>query len=577
MSVLAVLDRPEIARQSLLSPAAAPFEAVVLKFGSSILRGPDDAPAAVSEIYRHVRAGRRVVAVVSAFAGETDRLLGEARALGLAHENALLPAYVAMGEERAAALVAIACDRVGLDAVALSVRDLGVEADGPSEHARPKALKGGRLREALARHEVVIAPGFGAVRADDRVALLGRGGSDLTAVFLAAELGLDRVRLVKDVDGLYDRDPAGGQGEPLRYRQASYDTARLRGGALVQRDAIDLAEQAGLAIEVAALGHDEATVIAAEDKAPGPVRPERPVRVAVAGCGVVGGGLLNRLLGAPGVEVVGVLVRDPAKPRDVDCPPGLFTADPADLLDRGPEVVLEALSDGQAGHALMRAALARGVDVVSANKQAVSLDPAGLEALARANGARILWSASVGGGAPMIETIRAARAAGPVVAFEAVLNGTVNFMLERLGRGAAFDEALAAARVAGFAEEDPSADLEGRDSEAKVKLLAYEAFGAAPELSRRDVLAAHAVPAPGVRQIGACRAHDGVLEATVSLDDAADDPLFLALGGERNALKVTGADGRVWTCKGRGAGRWATAESVMADLGEIIVARREAD
>lgn len=584
MSVLAVLDRPDVARQSLpvVAASALPFDTVVLKFGSSILRGPDDAPAAVSEIYRHVRAGRRVVAVVSAFAGETDRLLGEARALGLAHENALLPAYVAMGEERAAALVAIACDRVGLDAVALSVRDLGIEAEGPSEHARPKALrdgplKGGRLREALARHEVVIAPGFGAVRADDRVALLGRGGSDLTAVFLAAELGLDRVRLIKDVDGLYDRDPAGGEGAPLRYRQAGYDTARLRGGALVQRDAIDLAEQAGLAIEVAALGHEEATVIAAEDKAPRPVRPEAPVRVAVAGCGVVGGGLLSRLLGAPDVEVVGVLVRDPAKPRDVDCPPGLFTADPADLLARGPEVVLEALSDGQAGHALMRAALACGIDVVSANKQAVSLDPAGLEDLARANGARILWSASVGGGAPMIETIRAARAAGPVVAFEAVLNGTVNFMLERLGRGAAFDEALAAARVAGFAEEDPSADLEGRDSEAKVKLLAYEAFGAAPELSRRDVLAAHAVPAPGVRQIGACRARDGELEVTVSLDDAADDPFFLALGGERNALKVTGADGRVWTCKGRGAGRWATTESVMADLGDIIVARRAAD
>ena len=174
----------------------------------------------------------------------------------------------------------------------------------------------------------------------------------------------------------------------------------------------------------------------------------------------------------------------------------------------------------------------------------------------------------------MIETLRLARAAGPVAGFEAVLNGTVNFMLERLAEGDAFDDALSAARAAGFAEEDPSSDLEGLDSAAKVRLLAYEAFGEAPEHLPLEALSSDApLGRRGVRQIGACHAKGGKLEARVALESDLD-PVFHDLKGERNALKVYGQDGRVWTCKGRGAGRWATAESVLADLSDIVRIRQ---
>jgi homoserine dehydrogenase len=254
----------------------------------------------------------------------------------------------------------------------------------------------------------------------------------------------------------------------------------------------------------------------------------------------------------------------------------LFTADPADLWAKKPDIVLEALSEGEAGHAVIRAALEAGCDVASANKQAVSRDPGGLQDLARAHGRRVFWSASVGGGAPMVETVRAARAAGEVVGFEAVLNGTVNFMLERLGDGAAFGEALADARAAGFAEEDPSSDLEGLDAAAKVRLLAFEAFGVSPAVEDvpRDHLTQATSAEGGVRQIGAAHLKDGVITPSVSLNAEHGDPLFSNLRGEGNALKVYGADGRVWRCRGRGAGRWATTESIMADLAEIVRARR---
>jgi len=126
--------------------------------------------------------------------------------------------------------------------------------------------------------------------------------------------------------------------------------------------------------------------------------------------------------------------------------------------------------------------------------------------------------------------------------------------------------------VAGFAEEDPSSDLEGRDAAAKVRLLAFEAFGETPDGDSidRDELSASFRAGGAVRQIGACHRKDGALDASVTLDRDLTDPLFLALRGERNALKVYGVDGRVWSCKGRGAGRWPTTESVLADVADII-------
>lgn len=567
---LAVVEKQK--SEPALVPAA---EVVVLKFGSSILKDQSCAPAVASEVYGHVRAGRKVIAVVSALGGHTDRLLADARELGLDHENDLLPGYVALGEEKAAALVAIACDRIGLDAAALSVRELGIVADGPSEHAHPVSLRSELLWKALAEHQVVVVPGFGAVGQNGKVVLLGRGGSDMTAVFLAAELGLPRVRLVKDVDGLYDRDPASASGKPLRYRRASWDDARRHGGALVQHDAIDLGHERSVEIEVAALGRADCTVVGDHSAPPGQSVPDAPLKVAIAGCGVVGGGLLQRLLKDERFEVVGVLVRNPSKPRDVDAPAHLFTADREALLALKPDILLEALSEGGAGHDLIKVALERGIDVASANKQAISRDPAGLADAARAHGSRLAYSAAVGGGAPMIETLRVAKAAGPIKGFEAVLNGTVNFMLTRLQAGADFADALADARVAGFAEEDPSSDLEGRDSAAKVRLLAFEAFGRTP--AEADVpcavLSEAFKPAGPVRQIGACARDGDGLKASVSLDVGLDDPFFQSLNGERNGLKVYGEDGRVWSCKGRGAGRWPTTESVLSDLADIVRAR----
>lgn len=302
--------------------------------------------------------------------------------------------------------------------------------------------------------------------------------------------------------------------------------------------------------------------------------PARVLRVALAGCGVVGGGVLPRLLSDARFEVVGVLVRDLAKPRDTIIPHGLTVSDPAALLAREPDILIEAISDASTGLALIRAALARGVDVVSANKQAVGADLPALIDLAAAGEAHLLYSASVGGGAPLIETVRRARAHGAVVRIEAVLNGTCNFILNRLAVGQPFEEALIAARDAGFAEADPSADLTGLDAAAKLVILGHEALRGrltVDSVSRQSLGRDGVLPTGRVRQLA--RLDVGTGEVGVALRSVDRDPLFADLADEWNALRVTTGDGRVFTARGRGAGRVPTAESVWADLADLAELR----
>lgn len=557
------------------APAAEPDRPlVVLKFGSSVLRTPSDAPEAVSEIYRVVREGRRVIAVVSALQGVTDRLLAEAHAWGCPHDASLAPRYVALGEESSAALLAIACDRAGLSARALSCAELGLLAEGAADAAEPIGLDPTVIDAAFEHADVVVVPGFVARDEAGRTVLLGRGGSDLSAVYLAHALGAERVRLIKDVDGVYDRDPKR-DGAALHFDRIGWDAARGVAGKLVQGRALDFAQAHGLEIEVGAAGSSQLTRIGAEDGAPMHLRRPRPLRVAVAGCGVVGGGVVERLLARPDAfELTSVLVRDDDKARPAAIA-GLVTTDPEALLASRPDVLIDVLSGRAASVVLMQTALAHGVDVVSANKQAVVAAHDQLAAAAMAGGSRLLHSAAVGGGAPLIELVRRVRSAGPIAALEGVLNGTVNFMLDRLARGDSFDAALTAAQAAGLAEADPSADLDGRDAAAKLRILALEAFGVAPgedEVSRETLDAAVAARAgrQPLKQVARIGMRHGRLVASVAFEPAAD---FEAVTGDRNLLRVTSADGRVWAAGGRGAGRWPTTESVFADLTELALER----
>lgn len=548
-------------------PAAARAPLAVLKFGSSVLRTVDDLPRVAGEIYRQRRAGFRLVVVVSALAGETDALFAQATAVAGGTACAGVAELVSLGEERTAALLAIACDRIGLTAAICRPEALGLATEGDHLTAHPVGLDDAALRAKLDTSGLVIVPGFVGTCAEGRRVLLGRGGSDLSAVFLADALGAARVRLYKDVNGVYDRDPAVLK-EPKRYAEISWSDAAKVAGKLIQPQAIDHAAHRGLPIEVAEIGGADPTHVGPCTGAAAPVPARRPLRIALAGYGVVGQALTRRLAREPGFEIVAILVRDIGRTRTVKppCPltdqPDIFARVPADIL-------VDALSCDATGEELSRWLLAAGAHVVSASKRVVARSRDILAALAEANGGSLRYSAAVGGAAPVLETVAEARGAGAIEEVSAILNGTVNFILDRLAAGVAFEDALGEARAAGFAEEDSSCDLEGTDAAAKLQLIAAEAFGADPAAVpvRTQALDAElAARIRGERWIQVSRlTRDG---GEVALLPAGETALP-ALPGEWNAARITIAEGGVFACTGRGAGGAATAEAIVADLFDV--------
>ena len=359
-----------------------------------------------------------------------------------------------------------------------------------------------------------------------------------------------------------------------------YRQARLgrRAVAVISGPVEDLSrrcDEIGLGAVIAAphapeLVHEPVVLVPGDVAGRDAAVPARRIRVAIAGCGVVGGGLFARLSADPRFEIVGVLVRDPTRPRTPQPDATQLLTNPDDLLATQPDIVIDCLSDAQVGLDLTRRALSTGVSVISANKQAVGGQLGDLLALAGDNDAVLAVSAAVGGGAPIIETLLRARDHGPVARIEGVLNGTVNFLLNQLCQGCAFDEALADARLRGFAEEDPSADLEGLDAATKIRILSALAWGeASPIQGIQTLSAATTLPTGPVRQIA--QADPRSLEVT--FQSARDDTLFADLPDEWNALRVICEDGTVFTCRGRGAGRWPTAESVWADLLDLTETR----
>lgn len=539
---------------------------LVLKLGSSVLRTQADLPRAVHAIYREWRHGRRVVAVVSALGSTTDELLSSARQLVASPQPSSLAALLATGETTAAALLTLALQRSGIPATLLDAAAAGLRTRGDALDAEPVALDTQAIRRALATGSVVVVPGFSGRDAAGATTLLGRGGSDLTAVFLARELGA-ACTLLKDVDGVRAEDPAARPDAP-RFASITWQRALRVGRGVVQPKALRLAESAGLGIRVTSAHSSGGTLIGAgpERIAPSRPRPAPPLRVALLGCGTVGGGVLERLLAMPETfTVTGVAVRDVARHAAAAHARVDFTSDWRALVREPCDVVVE-LMGGDAGRDAIVAALRAGRDVVTANKAALTQGD-DLPSLAASRGASLRHSASVGGALPALELVR--RSAGRVRSLRGILNGTSNFVLDAIAAGSTLGDAVARAQAAGYAEADPAEDLDGTDAARKLVLLAREAFGArwsVAHVERRGIADVDA--AAGARRGGAWR-----LVATCTREGARVRPERLAPGdplapvaGAMNALCVELEDGRVVTCTAQGAGRWPTTEAVIADL-----------
>ncbi|HSE24546.1 MAG TPA: homoserine dehydrogenase [Pyrinomonadaceae bacterium] len=548
---------------------------VVLKFGSSVLRSEKDLQTAVHEIYRYWRQGQQVIAVVSAFGNTTDELMSKAHKLCDKPEPGALAALLSTGEAASSAMLGIALNRVGIPACVLDAVQAGLRTDGSGLDTDLIAVDVARLTLKL-KHSVVVLPGFVGRGQSGDISLLGRGGSDLTALFLAQRLGASCV-LVKDVDGLYTSDPASTITRASRFTHVSYQTAARVGGAVVQLKAVTFAEAHRLRFSISSVGVGTETIVGPFNDALAVAESaSEPLRVALLGCGNVGGGVYKRLEALPELfTIVGVGVRNIERARQEGVPDFLITSNLDDLIRKQSDVVVELLGGLEPASTLIELALALGRQVVTANKRLLAENVA----IQHAADARVRYSAAVGGSLPALESIELAKRRGPLRAISGVLNGTSNFVLDQLATGVPFDQAVRVAQTLGYAELDPRFDLDGIDAAHKLILLAHAAFGQNLPLTaiqRQGIdqlepatLKDAQEKGQTVRLVAKCRRVKDRLEASVapvSLD--ANHPLA-SVDGVDNRLLIEPEVGVPCIVSGKGAGRWPTTEAIMADLLDV--------
>jgi homoserine dehydrogenase len=352
-----------------------------------------------------------------------------------------------------------------------------------------------------------------------------------------------------------------------------------------------------------------------------PHEPGAPLRVALLGCGVVGSAVARMLLahagdlaaraGAP-LELVGIAVRRPQRPRpDVPVDPGLFTDDAEDLVTRA-DIVIEVIGGIDPARDLILRAMEHGASVVSANKALLAEYGPTLYTAAAEHGVDLYYEAAVAGAIPILRPIRESLTGDHVRRVIGIVNGTTNYVLDKMDvSGAGFAETVEQAQALGYAEADPTADVEGYDAAAKAAILASLAFhtrvGSADvhregitEVTASDIRAAadmdcvvkllaicERVESEG-REAVSVRVHPAMIPRSHPLAsvheafnavfveaDAAGELMFYGrgAGGDPTASAVLGdvvAVARHRVLGGRGPGESAYADLPVVDMGRAV-------
>lgn len=539
------------------------YPTIVLKFGGSVLLSVDRLRVAVHEIYRWRRDGYRVVAVVSALAGRTEELLRLVDAHCPRATPSITAGLIAQGEHESAALLGVQLDRAGIPCSVIGAAAIGLLVRGNPLDSDPIGLNVDAVCSALDRDGVVVVPGFVGIDSYGRTNTLGRGGSDLTAVFLAHQIGAEVCRLIKDVDGLYVADPARCDPTPARYHYASYEDAHATDGSIVQFKAIEYAKRHGIDFQLGNFNCIAPTTVGAGHSVISePIASVIPTRVLVCGLGSVGAGVIELLRQLNDqFEIVGGVCRGPSKYADLEIP--LF--DDLSVIEQiDADLVIELIGGVEDAGKIVRSAISSGKHVITANKALIAGQGEDLRSLADEYGVRLLFSASVGGGVPVLEWAQRIR---PVVV-RGVLNGTSNFVLGQLADGQGVAYSISRAKELGFAEADPSRDLDGRDALDKLIVIA-QTLELDGDLDQQHEGILDAIKTTKVTR---CTKQVGLLtrgKARVAIQETPSGSVFADLENEWNAVELTTPDGENLTLRGRGAGRWPTSESVLGDALEL--------
>lgn len=304
-------------------------------------------------------------------------------------------------------------------------------------------------------------------------------------------------------------------------------------------------------------------------------------RIGLLGCGTVGSAVARAVAADPRLivwRVEAVAVRDPSKRRDCDLGTATVSHDAAEVVtDPSVDVVVEVMGGLHPAFDVTSRSLRAGRPVVTANKALIGSYGPELRALAEQYGVPLRFEAAVAAGVPVVEPLAALAATDEVVRVGGVLNGTSNYVLWRAGTGeVSLDEAIREAQELGYAEADPTLDLDGSDAAAKLAILAQLAFGGS--LRTSDV-ATTGVDVLDDRDIAAARAQGRVWRLVADVTAAgcatveprclpADHPLARVTGAD-NAVLVEARLAGTITLAGPGAGGDATASAILRDLGRL--------
>ena len=319
---------------------------------------------------------------------------------------------------------------------------------------------------------------------------------------------------------------------------------------------------------------------------------DAPLRVALLGCGTVGAEVVRLLTdnaddlaartGAP-LEIAGIAVRRPGRVRDLPVPAELFTTDAAGLVARDDvDLVVEVIGGIEPARSLLLQALRAGKGVVTANKALLAEDGAALHEAAEQGGADLYYEASVGGAIPLLRPLRESLAGDDVRRVMGIVNGTTNFVLTRMDEtGAGFAEALDEATALGYAEADPTADVEGFDAAAKAAILASLAFHTrvtAADVHREGITEVTAADVASAQAMGCVVKLLAIAERSGDAVGVRVHPAMIPrshpLGSVReayNAVFVEAVSAGQLMFYGQGAGGAPTASAVLGDL--VAVAR----
>jgi homoserine dehydrogenase len=312
----------------------------------------------------------------------------------------------------------------------------------------------------------------------------------------------------------------------------------------------------------------------------------RPLGVGLLGLGTVGTGVarvllakhdtLERRIGRP-VRICQVLVRDPDKQRAISASLPLVTDAQVILDNPDVDIVIEVLGGEEPARTLILQAIERGKHVVTANKEVMAKHGPTILAAAAERGVTVAYEASVGGGIPLIGPFQLDLAANDISSVVGIVNGTTNYILTRMtDSGASFADALKEAQDLGYAEPDPTNDVEAWDAAYKLAILASLAFGAPvgpdqiwregiTQVSQRDILYA-AEMGYKVKLLAIARLVEGQVEARVHPSLVHKGSMLASVDGSFNAVQVEGDLIGTALFYGRGAGSEPTASAVVADL-----------